>query len=204
MSAEIIQLRDMKSGGESDFSAIDQSTGSSLIRKGATRIVVSGVDRPDHPQTSFRSAPIKPTDVGRLYGTDEPDVAGQTVEFILTCQRLAQYLGEASRSLEEGDEFSADQKYMEFKDGLPSLIRFRNMSEGVGLIILQLLKIAGTGQLAHEIARGISAALRSINAIKAKPNMTFEAATELVDQLDETFGEIQLPGFEQISDLLLA
>lgn len=143
-------------------------------------------------------------DVSRLYGrTSETGTPNMSAALIETCSAAIDALESCSNALAQGDLIQSDLDFMVIQRIFRNLQEFLDLSDGVGLVVTQLQKFVVNGLTTIEFAPFASEVKRALNALRMRPNMSFSHAMGISDALDSVLGNTDVPGHEQIFNLLV-
>lgn len=145
-------------------------------------------------------------DPSRLYVVDDDGQAAQrtkTALFLTDCSEAFFQLQRVTRTLDEGTGFEADLLFMDAKKSVFSLAKHRDLGEGVALVIWWLIKIAASAPVAPEAQHHIDCMKAAIGDLKRSPNLDFEKAMTIVDDLEANLGEHPAPSINELASLLL-
>ncbi|MDX8464211.1 hypothetical protein RFM26_00695 [Mesorhizobium sp. VK23B] len=145
-------------------------------------------------------------DPSRLYVVEDDGQAVQrtkTALFLADCSEAFFQLQKVARTLDEGTEFEADLLFMDAKKSVFSLAKHRDLGEGIALVIWWLIKIAASSPVAPEAQNHIQCMKAAISDLKKSPNLDFERAMAIVDELETSLGAHPAPSINELASLLL-
>jgi hypothetical protein len=213
MTATIYNMRDYTSSkpvtrrNETDASLFSNTASVSStpqIKEGSPTNLNITIDvnlrQPDFNEREY----LGTIDASRLYGrSSEAGASNMSAALIETCSAAIETLESCMNALAEEDIIQSDLDYMAIQRNIRSLQEYLELSDGVGLVITQLQKFVVSDFTALDFTPLSSEVKRALNALRTRPNMSFGHAMEIADALDSALGSIDIPGHEQIFDLLV-
>jgi hypothetical protein len=100
------------------------------------------------------------------------------------------------------DFIGADDKFLASKKTLTELLMYRDISDALGLVVMKCFHAAVNVQAITDAAMLPTLIKRSLQRVWSAPFMKFEAANEIVDQI-EALGAHVLPGYKELTAELL-
>lgn len=141
----------------------------------------------------------------RLYTIGDPasDEKNATAVYMASCSEAFFQLKKVLLNIKDQSPFEADIAFMNAKQHVYALSKFRNFGEGVTLVIWSLAKLASRSPIATLALPHIEAMCSAIQDLKRAPNMDFQTAIDIVDKLEDVGGDLAVGAYDSVSSLLL-
>jgi hypothetical protein len=134
-----------------------------------------------------------------LYGTD---LDTELSRLFSLSQEAINLLDTCVSDLAAGDNFGADDALMDCRRILAEMYVLRDISDAVGLLSLKCLQAAS--QLAVTNAPRVPGVLiRVLSRLRTQPFMSFENASNLVDEIEAAVDVPPTPGYNDLASMLV-